>query len=550
MKKIVTLVIVVAMLLVGCAQPATDSTTDAASTASAAVSDDASGSGTEDATATESTIKRGGTLIFRRVGSTNIDPTQPITSNDKMIYGLFFESLVWQSEEDFSIQPNIATSWQYSDDGMSLDMELRQDAVFCDGTPINADAVVKTWEFVLDPETAHLYAGLAKYVDSVEATDEYSVRFNFSQPDSQFIYALATDLGYVYAPAAIEEYKETQDPQTLARKGGSGPFVLSEMLDGESYTAVRNENYYVMGEDGQALPYLDSVVVKIIGDEAVMAANMQSGDVDVADFFSTKTQIEALRADENVTVKTLPSMVQYFLYLNTAKAPFDDYKVREAIQYAFDREELSNVISMGDAILTPTTVLPTQTYYNAEGTIYTYDPEKSKALLAEAGYADGVTIELYYGTYGSMEDECELLQAQAKDAGFNIELVGVDGATVKQIWALENADTPAGMRLQDLGNPKVSPYVQFEYIYGPTALQNCSKWLDPEFQELLASLSGLTDEEELNTALYRMQEIIGEQLPICNLQTGARYACYRTWVNGLIYDGECAVYFTEAWLDK
>lgn len=496
-------------------------------------------------------IKRGGTLVFRRVGITNIDPTQCIAAaNDKMVLGIFFETLLWMSDEDYSLQPNLATEWKYSEDGMAFEIKLREDALFSDGTPVNAESVVKTWEFVMDPETAHLQAGLAANVSSVEATDNYSVRFNFSEPDSGFANALTQPIGYVYAPAAIEEFKKTKDPQTLARKGGSGPFVLAELLEGESYTAVANPNYYRVGEDGQPLPYLNSIIVQVVGDETVMAANVQSGSIDVVDFFSTKTQVEALKADPNVTVKNLPSYAQYFLYLNTTKAPFDDIKVREAIQYAFDREELSEIISMGDAIITPTIVLPNQSYYNPNGTIYPYDPEKAKSLLSEAGYPDGVTVELYYATYGSLQSECELLQAQAKDAGFNLKLVGVDGATLKQIWALENEDTPAGMRLQDLFNPKASPYVQFEYAFGPTALQNCSKWLDPEFQELLARIRPTTDETARNELLFRMQEIIGEQLPICNLQSAARYACYRNWVKGLHYDGDGAVNFTQVWLDK
>lgn len=144
---------------------------------------------------------------------------------------------------------------------------------------------------------------------------------------------------------------------------------------------------------------------------------------------------------------------------------------------------------------------------------YTYNPEKAKELLAEAGYPDGVEVELYYGTYGVMQQVCEMVQAQAKDAGFDIKLVGQDGAAIKSTWAVDNDDAPAGMRLQNNGTPKVTASISMDYIFGDTALQNCSKWHNSEFQALLDSLSGTFDTEEQASILGQMQELIYEDTP-------------------------------------
>ena len=497
----------------------------------------------------EGGIVRGGTVTLRRVGVTPINPTQTIApEGDMMTYSLFFETLTWLEEGDFTASPNLAESWTWSDDYLQLDMTLASGATFFDGTPVNAEAVKATFDFYLDENYTHAQASYLSSLESVEVVDDLVVRFNFTEPDSGFLSVLSQPVGIILSPGSIEKFKETSDPEVFAREGGCGPFILDEFLDGESLTAVKNENYYRMGEDGQPLPYLDSVVVQIVADEAVMAANMESGDVQVVDFFSGLTYIDQFDASEDITLYEIAPKVQYILYMNTTKAPFDNIAVREALCYAFDREELINVLAGGNGYTTPTIVLPTQTFYTDEITNYGYDPEKSKELLASAGYADGVDIDLYFGTYGTMQDVCELLQAQAGAAGFNITLQPTDGATVKQLWASYDDNAPAGLRINDLGHPKASPYIQMEYTFGADALQNCSKYFDADFQELLAKVRTTIDQDESDEILRQMQVMIDEDIPIVSLYTANKYSAYRNEVKGLRYNGGGTMVFTSAWL--
>lgn len=216
---------------------------------------------------------------------------------------------------------------------------------------------------------------------------------------------------------------------------------------------------------------------------------------------------------------------------------------------AFDRQECIDVLCGGNGFTTETIVLPSQTYYR-EGKIYDFDPAASKALLAEAGYPDGVDIDFYYGTYGSMQTICELLQQQAEEAGFHITLQPTDGATVKQLWASYSPDAPAGIRINDLGHPKASSYVQMEYTFGPNALQNCSKYFREDFQELLSLVSQTTDQATQDKYLVEMQEMIEEDIPIVSLYTADKYSAYRTWVEGIKYNGDGTMIFTNAWLNK
>ena len=494
-------------------------------------------------------IVRGGNLTLRRVGITPINPTKVIApAGDMMTYSLFFETLTWLNEEDFTAQPNLATSWEWSEDNLHLDMTLVEGAQFFDGTPVNAEAVKATFEFYKDEQFGHNQASYLNNLDNVEVVSENVVRFNFSAPDASFLNVMSEPVGIILAPAAIEEFKETEDPEVFARKGGCGPFILQEFLDGESLFATANPDYYRMGEDGQPLPYLDSVTVQIVADESVMAANLQSGDIDVIDFSTDQTINDKLSMDSNIKLYEIAAKTQYILYMNTTKAPFDDVRVREALCYAFDRQELIDVMAGGNGYTTPTIVLPSQTFYR-DGKQYDYNPEAAKALLAEAGL-DNVTIDLYFGTYGNLQELCELLQAEAAAAGFNIVLNPTDGATVKQLWASYDPDAPAGIRINDLGHPKASPYIQMEYTFGPNALQNCSKYFREDFQELLAKTSTTTDQAELDSILVQMQEMIEEDIPIVSLYTAGRFSGYRTWVEGLRYNGNGTMVFTNAWFNK
>lgn len=539
MKRLVALLMALCMLLAFAAcgaseTPATDTSAVSANSTSADVGG----------------IKRGGNLTLRRVGITPINPTTCIApAGDMMTYSLFFETLTWLNEDDFTAQPNLAADWEWSEDNLHLEITLVENAFFFDGTPVNAEAVKATFEFYTDEQYKHAQASYLAKLESVEVVSDYVARFNFSAPDSSFLNAMSQPVGIILSPSAIEEFKISGNAEVFARQGGCGPFILSEFIDGESLTALKNGNYYRIGEDGQPLPYLDSVTVQIVADESVMAANLQSGDIDVVDFSIDQTVNETLAANNDIVLYEIAAKTQYILYMNTTKAPFDNILVREALNYAFDRQELIDVMAGGNGFTTPTIVLPSQTFYR-DGKQYGYEPETAKALLAEAGYPDGVDIDLYFGTYGSLQELCELLQAQAKEAGFSINLQPTDGATVKQLWASYDDNAPSGIRINDLGHPKASPYIQMEYTFGPTALQNCAKYFRSDFQELLAKTSSTTDAAELDETLIEMQAMIEEDIPLVSLYTAARFSAYRTWVEGIKYNGDGTMVFTNVWLNK
>ena len=518
----------------------------------AAPAETSSGAASSEAAAEAETTgapKRGGVLVTSRVGVTPLNPIKYIAmQGDKIIEGLFFDSLV-NINENMEVEPFLAESWTISEDGLTIDMKLKEGVHYFDGTEMTAETVKYCWDWYLDPNTAANFYTLISDVTSVDVVDDYTIRFNFAQPNAGFIETLSYQAGYVLSPASIDKYKETGDEEVFAREGGTGAFILTENVDGVSVTAEKNPNYHVMGEDGQPLPYLDGVRVNIIGDEAVAASNLMSGDLDMIDVVTQPAVVTQLQSAEGIDVRINAPREIFFLYMNMEKEPFDDPLVRQAMCYAVNREELNQVVSMGEGIQTPWVTLPNQWYYT-DGEIIEYNPEKAKELLAEAGYPDGVDVELHYGTFGVLQQECELVQAQAAAAGFNISLVGMDGATLKSTWALQNPEAPAGMRVQNNIVPKSDPYTQMEYVFGENAIQNCSRWIDPEYQDLLKQVKQTFDHDEAQVMLDRMQEIGLEQMPIVVLQAGPRRSALADHTMGVYFDCDASMNFRAAWLDE
>ena len=554
LQKILALLLAVCMvacIFAGCGNepgstPPT-STPDTPSTPAPEREDDLV-AGTIGAETEDGAIKRGGVLTTSRIGITPLNPTKTIApQGDKLILGLFFDSLI-VIDENLELQPMLAESWDYSDDYLTLTMKLKEGVKYFDGTEMTAETVKACWDWYLDPDTAVTYAGSIKNVGSVSVVDEYTIAFNMTSLDTGFLSQLAYQCGYVLSPNAIEKYKESGDETIFAREGGTGAFILTDVVDGVSYTAKKNDNYHVMGEDGQPLPYLDGVVVKVIGDESVAATNLISGDINVCDSLSLPELIGQVNNSDTASAQYLDSPFVFWISLNTTLEPFNDPAVREAMNYAFDRQGIIDMVHNGDGTLLPWCVLPTQ-YYYSDAPIYEYNPELCKQMLADAGYPDGVTLDLYYGTIVTLPQIAEVMQAQAAAAGVNITLNPLDGASVKALWKLTNEETPAGGRLWFVQIPKITPYAQLEPQFGDTAAQNSSKWIDDEFQALLDELQATFDEAKIAEIIARMQEISLEQDPVIVLHTAAKAVGFGNNVHDIFVDLDGVPVFSGAWME-
>lgn len=338
------------------------------------------------------------------------------------IYLNVLESL-FETGEDGTLSPLLAESYEVSDDMLTYTITLRE-AKFHDGSDFDSADVV----YSLNSNATSVngvVAGPLGVVSSVEAPDARTVVVTLSRPSNGFVAGLGTPSTMI----SPEGYFESAD---VGKKIiGTGPFAWGEYRADTDLTLNRFEDYW--GEK----PYMETIVHRFMADETASINAMRAGELDVIGmlFGAGVEQVATFDGDTNFTVSFAPSTSGSYLFLNPGNEVMQDERVRQAIAYAIDRGPVIDAAVGGYA--EPTCVyVPTWTSpWNSDYCPYAYDPEKSKALLAEAGYADGLTLDFPYLTIAEFPASFEVFSSQLAAVGITVEARGQDLATwFEQTW--------------------------------------------------------------------------------------------------------------------
>ncbi len=420
MKRILTLCIAVAMVLalVGCSQPATgpETSTSIAETSTAPANETSQSS--ETAT---SNVVRGGTITIGKTADVATMNFITETHADIDFLKQMFEPLVGIDSSGNFI-PKLATSWDVAADNLSIVFHLRQGVKFHDDTDFNADAVKKNLDYKMDPMNNYVwFASDLDTIKSVDVIDTNTVKINLTQPDSALFSVLTYLSGYMISPASLEQGADYLNTHAV----GTGPFMLSEFVPGDHITMVANPNYYEMDADGKPLPYLDKIIYRIMKDDSVKTANLQSGDIDAVDYNLTVNSTKQLQDMEGITTIMSPYAQTYFVAFNQNDPMLSNVKVRQAISYAVNRDELMDTVFEGLALVEPFDALPEQWFYS-DYTPYKYDPDKAKQLLSEAGYPNGIDVTISNIAREPDNTIVQLLQQQLIASNINLNIDTLD----------------------------------------------------------------------------------------------------------------------------
>jgi peptide/nickel transport system substrate-binding protein len=373
------------------------------------------------------------------------DSLDPHKSGDAFTVCQFIgASLVARHPETGEYVPYLAESWTKAPDGLTYEFKLRKDVKFHDGTPLTAQDYAYTFMRAIDPATKSPTAGQTLVgLKSAEAVDDYTLRLNMAMPNSVLMDSLSNTCYLQPLPkAAVEKMGDDFGRNPV----GAGPFKFKEWATGEKIVLERNPdfNWGPAFTHGGA-PYIETVEFRIIPEYATRVAALESGDVDLADV-------------ETKDVKRIEDLGKYRVYksispgsgihveMNSTRPPFDDLRVRQALNYAVDRNAIVQAVSNGLGVplygpLTPSTL---GYWPGAEYVGYQYDPAKAKALLTEAGYKpnasgimekDGKPLAFTLLTYGTQGKTGEILQQQFKDIGVQVTLQNVEYGVLFQTLA-------------------------------------------------------------------------------------------------------------------
>ncbi|MBR3402674.1 MAG: ABC transporter substrate-binding protein [Parasporobacterium sp.] len=337
------------------------------------------------------------------------------TSNNGAVTSALFDTLVFYDSTDGGVRPMLAESWEMEDDVTAV-IHLVQNAVDFEGNPITTEDVL--YSFQIGAESPSVAAWYQYYdVANFEIVDDYTMKIRTFRPYSQIINVLSNK-AFAIVSKDVTEAAGGAEACLQTAANGTGMYKLQSWTQGENMILVRNEDYY--GEKG----YFDTIEFKFIPDAATRAASLQSGEVQVAQGIAAAT-VDQINATEGVSVKEMPAPVVLAMAINTGgknAEAMSNPLVREALSYAINREAILMVSYMGHGEIADSMFPSNSMYYQPAKTPYTYDPEKAKALLEEAGYGDGsLTVDILVNSVYNATD-AEVIQNNLQAVGVNCEL--------------------------------------------------------------------------------------------------------------------------------
>lgn len=416
----------------------------------------------------ESAGGSGGTLKLGAVAfPTTFDPAGSEWGNRAPFYQAVFDTLLLATAEG-TIEPFLATEWSYNDDNTVLTLTIRDDVTFSDGEKLTADVVKQNLERFQTGTSPD--AGYLADITSIEAPDDTTVVITLGAPNPSFLNYLTRDPGLVASPASFDSADIATTPV------GSGPYVLdtAATVTGTSYSYTKNPDYW-----NPDLQHYDNLTINYYADPTSMLNSLKAGELNGAKLMNNDNLAEVEGAGWTINANELDFQgLLLFDRAGTMNPALADVKVRQAINYAFDRAAMLTALQ-GDNGTVTTQVFPpsSEAYDDALDEYYTYDPEKAKELLAEAGYADGLTISMPT-TAGLGPTTYALIAQQLADVGITVDGVDVGTNLIADMLAPKYPAT--FMALEQ--NPD---WQLIQFMIAPNSVFNPFKYADPQVDEYI-----------------------------------------------------------------
>lgn len=339
-------------------------------------------------------------------------------SNESVLTPAIYETLL-KYDEAGKPQPYLLDSFEGDPEALTYTLVIKDGITFQDGTPMDAEAV--KWNLDYYKENGVLTGSYYNYVDSVEVVDEKTVVVHMSSWDALFDYGLARTC-FMCSPTAVEELGPDGFNEAPV---GTGAFKVSKWTHGEGIYTEAYDGYW------QGEPNLDSVNFMIYASTATQQAALETGDLDIMNLSGDAVTADALEAEGfTLTNAAIPTTGYTLCFNSIAEGPLTDVRVRQAICYAVDAEQICTALLGGDkygCVSTQWTV-PSSAEYNTEVEGYAFDMEKAKALLEEAGYGDGFELTINFQVGDFAKSVCQIIQAELEQIGIKVTLNQIEVA--------------------------------------------------------------------------------------------------------------------------
>lgn len=467
------------------------------------------------------------------VAAVNVDFTtlDPLDTSDTLsgdVQRMLYDGL-FGFDKDMNIIPMLATEYEANDNATEYVFKLRQGVSFSDGTPWNADAAKANFDRWADKDLGlKRTTFLCNTLKSCEVVDEYTIKVTLNNPFGAFINNLAHPATVCVSPTLIAKGSKACAEEAC----GTGQYTFTEWVPGE-YLKVELKKDWWGYEAGLAESDagFKSVTFKPVTESATRVAMIQSGDAQMI-WPVPAENIDALKGDSNVVVGAEEGIVVRYLMMNNQKAPFNDVRVRQAINYAINKDAYCAVVKNGYATPAKSVIGSAVQFYKANDP-YPYDIEKAKQLLTEAGYPDGFTTSIMFSNTTANTKQCEFIKQQLEQVGIKVELNGMESAIVNEkVQGNYPSGAEAEVEMYVIGwSPStgdadwgIRPLLAIESE--PPMSYNICYYENEEVDQLLKDGLNTADVEARKAAYEKAQDIIWEESPLVCLASDMN-----TWAN-------------------
>jgi peptide/nickel transport system substrate-binding protein/oligopeptide transport system substrate-binding protein len=483
-------------------------------------------------------IQEGGTFYYcLNAEPVSLDPAQLQESEGIAVGKSLYDGLMDNDPETMELIPAMAESFETNEDATVFTFKLKEGVKFQNGRECTAEDFVYSWNRVCDPATAsevayHLspikgfdefQAGEATELEGVKALDDYTLEVTLSYPYADFVYHTAHP---VTSPIPKEVVEEVGSENFSESPVGTGPFAFDSWTHEQQVVVNKFDDYY--GESA----YLDSVVYKIYMEEETAYQDFKAGTLN--DCQIPQGQFDSAKAEYGDHALFVPMLGIYYYGYNMNTDPWkDNQNLRQALNYAVDRQTLCDVVMEGQRDPATGMVPPGIPGYQKNQSDYTYDVDTANKLLTDAGYPGGQglpALTLGYNTGGGHEDPAQFIQGNLKDVGVNVTLEGYEWGTYLDL--IQAADVTF-FRMGWLTDYPIMDNFLYPLFYS-TSTDNFTMYNNPDVDAMLDEARSTADEDERLAIYQEAERTILDQAPVIPLMYYKTSRVYGDNIGGYI----------------
>ena len=487
----------------------------------------------------------GGTLrVAYPAGVFTLDPHLDTATYGRPVTYVLFNTIV-AYDTDLNIVPELAESWEFSDDGTTVTFHLVPGIKFQDGTPLDAAAVKWSLERVMNPEASIPYrSALEPFVERVEVVDDTTFAIHLAEPFRPLLATLGERPGFIVPKSKAPLQAEGQQG-SLVTSGfsgspvGSGAFKFRKWLPGNQIVVERWEEYW---EEGK--PYLDEVVFQEVTEYSSRLAMLRTGETDLTDIRAEDLSL----VERNANVKIVPHESGRWMGLVLAVdvPPWDNKALRQAFAYSINREVIIETY-LGGQGRPAFSSEGIGWAYNPDIRPITYDPQKAREKLAEAGYPSGITLDFSCASDNVSLQLCEIYQSMAGDVGITLNVKPIPGGDrAQKILAREITEfAPATMR------PRADPDGRLRVLYYTGGgLQALDGYSNPEVDRLIDEAAKIYDTSEAKRLYDEIQRTLSDDVASIYVAYTNDYAGLNSRVNNFAWIPDFQWRIRDLWVSR